>query len=85
MSAPLTLVARKPGYSGGLRALLYVFLTTMALAWLVPIGGAIYASFRPYNETKDKGIFSWPDSLGFANYRDAFKQGDMAKTFRRSC
>ncbi len=81
MSAQLTLVERKPGYSKGLRVLLYGFLTTLALAWLVPVGGAFYASLRPYGETQRKGIFSWPDSLGLANYRDAFNQGNMSKTF----
>ncbi|MEO5899576.1 MAG: carbohydrate ABC transporter permease, partial [Ilumatobacteraceae bacterium] len=81
MSAPLTLVKRQPGYSKGLRILLYGFLTTLALAWLVPVGGAIYSSFRPYQETQQKGIFSLPDSFSLQNYRDAFTQGDMRKTF----
>ncbi len=81
MSAQLTVVKRKPGYSKWLRALMYGFLTALALAWLVPVGGALYASFRPYQETQTKGIFSWPDSLTVSNYRDAFTQGDMQKTF----
>ncbi len=81
MSGQLTIVQTKPGYSKGLRVLLYAFLTTMAVMWLVPIGGAIYSSFRPYQETQTKGIFSWPDSLSFSNYRDAFTQGNMGKTF----
>ena len=81
MSAQLTVVKRKPGYSKWLRVLMYSFLTTLALAWLVPISGALYASFRPYQETQTKGIFSWPDSLTVSNYRDAFTQGDMKKTF----
>ncbi len=81
MSAQLTLVRHRPGYSRGLRVLLYAFLTTLALAWLVPVGGAIYSSFRPYQETQTKGIFSWPHSFSLQNYRDAFTQGDMRKTF----
>ena len=81
MSAQLTVVKRKPGYSKWLRVLMYTFLTALALAWLVPVGGALYASFRPYQETQTKGIFSWPDSLTVSNYRDAFTQGDMKKTF----
>ncbi len=81
MSAQLTVVKRKPGYSKWLRVLMYSFLTALALAWLVPVGGALYASFRPYQETQTKGIFSWPDSLTVSNYRDAFTQGDMQKTF----
>ncbi len=81
MSAQLTVVKRKPGYSKWLRVLMYSFLTALALAWLVPVGGALYASFRPYQETQTKGIFSWPDSLTVSNYSDAFTQGDMKKTF----
>jgi multiple sugar transport system permease protein len=81
MSGQLTVVERKPGYSKWLRVLLYSFLTVLALAWLVPIGGAIYASFRPYSETQSKGIFSLPHTLTFSNYTDAFTQGDMRRTF----
>ena len=32
------------------------FLTAMALVWLVPIVGAVYASFRPYSETQRDGL-----------------------------
>lgn len=81
MSGQLTVVERKPGYSRWLRVAMYGFLTVLALAWLVPVGGAIYSSFRPYSETQSKGIFSWPSSLTFSNYRDAFTQGDMRRTF----
>ena len=47
----------------------------MALLWLVPVGGAIYASLRPYGETQKLGIFSWPKALTFQNYRNAWTQG----------
>ena len=77
MSSGLTPVQRKPGYSRPLRFLTYAFLTTVALAWMVPILGAFYSSLRPYDETQRKGIFSMPDSLSFKNYGDAFKQGGM--------
>jgi multiple sugar transport system permease protein len=81
MSAALTVVSRKPGYSKPLRAVMYAFLTFVAVAWMVPIFGAMYASLRPYNETKDKGIFSMPDRLSFDNYRNAFNQGGMGRNF----
>ena len=77
MSANLTVVSRKPGYSNGLRAVMYGFLTVVALLWLVPIAGAVYSSFRPYADTQRDGIFSWPKHLGFSNYSNAFKQGGM--------
>ena len=66
-----------PGRSRPLRVLTYVFLSAVALLWLVPIGGAVYSSFRPYAETQRKGIFSLPDSLTFSNYTSAFRQGGM--------
>ncbi len=81
MSGDLTLVQRKPGYSKPLRMVMYGFLSVLAVAWLVPVAGAMYASVRPYAETQRKGIFSWPDSLTLSNYSDAFTQGDMRKTF----
>jgi multiple sugar transport system permease protein len=59
------------------RILLYVFLTATALVWLVPILGAIYASFRPFNDTVADGFFSWPKSLTLDNYRNAWEQGDI--------
>jgi ABC-type glycerol-3-phosphate transport system permease component len=49
MSAQLTVV-QSAGRSKAPRALLYVFLTLMAALWLVPVGSAVYASLRPYDE-----------------------------------
>jgi multiple sugar transport system permease protein len=74
----MSITARSPvGTSRTVRVLTYVFLTAVALLWLVPIGGAIYASLRPYGETQSKGIFSLPDHLSFKNYTDAWNQGGM--------
>jgi multiple sugar transport system permease protein len=61
-----------------LRAWLHVFLIAMAVAWLVPILGGVYSSFRPYSETSSKGFFSWPRSFTLENYRNAWTQGEMA-------
>jgi multiple sugar transport system permease protein len=63
------------------RILLYVFLTITALIWLVPILGAIYASFRPFSETVRDGYFSVPDELTLDNYRNAWTQGDILKKY----
>jgi len=73
----MSVAARAPGQSKPWRVLTYVFLTAVALLWLVPIGGALYSSFRPYSETQSKGIFSLPDNLSFSNYTAAFRQGGM--------
>jgi multiple sugar transport system permease protein len=81
MSAELSVVkkpAKRARYS---RALLYVFLTFMALIWLVPVGSAMYAAFRPYAETQKYGIFSWPRALTLQNFKDAWTQGNMTHTF----
>jgi multiple sugar transport system permease protein len=81
MSATLTVVKRQPRRARLWRVSLYVFLTTMALLWLVPVGGAIYASLRPYGETQKDGIFSLPKTLTLQNYRDAWSRGSMGHAF----
>lgn len=81
MSAQLTVVKRQPRRAQLWRVALYVFLTSMALLWLVPIGGAIYASLRPYGETQRLGIFSLPKTFTVQNYRDAWTQGGMSRAF----
>jgi len=63
------------------RVLLYAFITVNSLIWLVPIAGAIFASFRPFAETVRDGFFSWPHSLTLDNYRNAWEQGDIARKY----
>jgi multiple sugar transport system permease protein len=81
MSAQLTVVKRQPRRAKVWRIGLYVFLTSMALLWLVPVGGAIYASLRPYSETQKLGLFSRPKTLTIQNYKDAWTQGSMSRAF----
>ncbi|MEY2415818.1 MAG: multiple sugar transport system permease protein, partial [Ilumatobacteraceae bacterium] len=81
MSAHLTVVRRQPQRARLWRISLYVFLTAMALLWLVPVAGAIYASLRPYGETQKFGIFSLPKTLTLQNYRNAWSQGSMSRAF----
>lgn len=63
------------------RIALYAFLTLSALLWLVPIAGAIFASFRPFIETVHDGFFSWPRSLTLDNYTSAWNQGDILRKY----
>jgi multiple sugar transport system permease protein len=63
------------------RILLYVFVALTAFVWIVPIAGAIFASFRPYAETVRDGFFSWPQSLTLDNYRGAWEQGDILRKY----
>ena len=84
MSAQLTVVKRQPRRARLWRIGLYVFLTAMALLWLVPVGSAIYASLRPYNETQKLGLFSLPKTFTFQNYRNAWTQGGMTRAFQNT-
>lgn len=81
MSADLTMVEQPKRNARLWRASLYVFLTLMAILWLIPVLSAMYAAFRPYSETQRLGIFSMPESLTFQNFRDAWTQGQMTRTF----
>jgi multiple sugar transport system permease protein len=81
MSAQLTVVHKPVRRARFMRAFLYVFLTFMALVWLVPVFSALYAAFRPYSETQKYGIFSMPKALTLQNFKDAWTQGNMTHTF----
>ncbi|MFW2336045.1 carbohydrate ABC transporter permease [Ilumatobacter sp.] len=63
------------------RIVLYVFLSITALVWIIPIFGAVFASFRPFEETVREGAFSWPNSFTLDNYREAWEQGDILKKY----
>ncbi|WP_434527392.1 carbohydrate ABC transporter permease [Streptomyces ipomoeae] len=63
------------------RILLHLFLAGAALAWLAPLLWAVYAALRPYAETSEKGYVSWPDTLTFENFTNAFTQSDMTHYF----
>jgi multiple sugar transport system permease protein len=84
VSAQLMYVKRAPRRARLWRASLYVFLTTMAVLWLVPLAGAVYASFRPYAETQRLGIFSFPKTLTVQNYKNAWTQGGMTRAFENT-
>jgi len=84
MSAQLTVVQRPSRSRRFSRVFLYVFLTFMAIVWLVPVGSAIYAAFRPYAETQKYGIFSMPKALTLQNFKDAWTQSNMTRTFQNT-
>ncbi len=72
--------AAKPGVRPG-RILLYVFMTVTAFVWMVPLAGAMFSSFRPFQETIADGYLSWPDTLTLDNYRSAWEQGDILQRY----
>ncbi len=59
------------------RVLLHAFLISLGLLWLTPLVISLYASFRPYSETINKGFLSAPDKLSLDNYSTALDQGDF--------
>jgi multiple sugar transport system permease protein len=64
------------------RLLLHTFLIVMAIGWLIPIGTALYNSFRFFEaDTQVNGPFALPDRLTLENYREAWSVGDMQSTF----
>ncbi len=66
------------------RVALHGFLAVTALLWLAPVLWAVYTSFRPYADTARHGYVSLPHSLGLANYRHAWTQGEIPKHFWNS-
>jgi multiple sugar transport system permease protein len=56
-----------------------IFLAILAFIWLLPILGMVNAAFRPFAETASDGFFSWPETLTFDNFREAWDRGDMPR------
>ena len=63
------------------RAVLQVVLGTMAVAWLIPLVGAVLSAFRNEQELRDNGVISIPRALTLENFRDAFERGEMGRKF----
>ncbi|MET7854702.1 carbohydrate ABC transporter permease [Streptomyces avermitilis] len=61
-----------------------MMLGGIALLWLVPLLWAMYTSLRPYSDTAKHGYLSWPHSLGFDNFTDAWDQSGMPHFFWNS-
>jgi multiple sugar transport system permease protein len=61
-----------------------VFLFVAAALWILPVLWAVYLSFRPLEETNKYGYVSWPRSLTFQNYKDAWTNGNVAHYFVNS-
>jgi len=81
MTAGSISASRKRKRVNPFRIFLYLFIILTALVWLVPIAGAIFASFRPFSDTVKDGFFSWPRSLTLDNYSNAWTQGDILRKY----
>ena len=80
---PVTAVARRRSLRPG-RVGLHVFLITMSILWLTPVLWAVFTAFRPYSDTAKHGYVSIPHSLGLANFRHAWTQGQIPQHFLNS-
>jgi len=63
------------------RAVLHVFLFTMALVWLFPLVYALYTSLRPYADTARLGYVSVGGAYNLDNYIKAFTDGRLPSYF----
>jgi multiple sugar transport system permease protein len=61
-----------------------VFLFVAAAIWILPVLWAVYLSLRPLDETNKYGYVSWPRSLTFQNYKDAWTGGGVWHYFVNS-
>jgi multiple sugar transport system permease protein len=62
----------------------HVFLFVAAAIWILPVLWAVYLSLRPLDETNKYGYVSWPRSLTFQNYKDAWTGGSVWHYFVNS-
>ncbi len=62
----------------------HLFLTVMAIVWLIPLLWTVYTSFRPKSEIDKYGYWSLPHSFNFSNYSTAWSQGGFATAFKNS-
>ncbi|MDQ1545345.1 MAG: multiple sugar transport system permease protein [Actinomycetota bacterium] len=53
----------------------YLFLTVMAIVWLIPLGWSVFISLRPFADTNKYGYFSLGGHFNLDNFVTAFVQG----------
>jgi multiple sugar transport system permease protein len=61
-----------------------VFVTVMAIMWLLPLVWALYTSLRPKADTDKYGYFSIGGHFNFQNFIDAWTQGGFPIYFWNS-
>jgi multiple sugar transport system permease protein len=70
---------RRPSHWGT-----YLFLTVMAVMWLIPLAWSFYTSLRPKADTDKYGYFSIAGTYNIQNYIDAWTQGGFPNYFWNS-
>lgn len=62
----------------------HIFLSIMAIMWLIPLGWALFTSLRPKADTDKYGYFSFGGSFNFNNFVAAWNQGGFGNYFINS-
>lgn len=62
----------------------HIFITVMAVIWVLPLLFTLYVSLRPESDTNAHGYFSIAHSLTFSNFSDAWTQGQLFHFFLNS-
>ncbi|WAH95774.1 carbohydrate ABC transporter permease [Arthrobacter sp. MMS18-M83] len=57
----------------------HIFLTVMAVMWLIPLGWSLYTALRPKADTDKFGYFSLGGTFNFDNFIQAWTQGGFSK------
>jgi multiple sugar transport system permease protein len=84
VAAPSATITRRRQRPRRGRVLLIGFLTLMAITWLFPLLWAIYTALRPYADTLARGYISFPGTLNFDNFVNAFTEGDFPRFYVNS-
>jgi len=83
ISHPLPTASQKMG--GGKRHYgTHLFLTVMALIWLVPLVWSLFTSLRPKASTDKYGYWSVRGAFNFSNFSQAWRQGGFKTLFINS-
>ncbi|WP_426996909.1 carbohydrate ABC transporter permease [Pseudarthrobacter sp. N5] len=62
----------------------HIFLTVMAVMWLIPLGWSLFTALRPVASTNKYGYFSFGGDFNFDNFVQAWTQGGFARYFWNS-
>jgi len=63
------------------RILLHVVLISLAFVWMFPILWTFFTALRPYGDTIKDGYVSFPRTLNFNNFANAWVDGELGPYF----
>ncbi|MFK4298739.1 multiple sugar transport system permease protein [Arthrobacter sp. GAS37] len=76
---PRTAAAGETRTSGKRHYGTHIFLTVMAIMWLIPLGWSLFTALRPKADTDKYGYFSLGGTFNFDNFIQAWTQGGFSK------